>query len=167
MERLRDGCDSFFFVHLLASLRCDGHGWFEELAAQIGEESRGGGGVLHATPALRGPVEHRPHEAQAAALAGEPADDLDPAPRFLDEPYALVASSGKELWVANLASNSLTEISASTGSLVQVVSGLSYGFNGPIALAVGGGDLWVANESGKSLTEVNASTGSLIRVVSG
>jgi hypothetical protein len=33
----------------------------------------------------RGPVEHGPHEGEAAGLAGEPTDDLDPAlPTFLN-----------------------------------------------------------------------------------
>lgn len=36
------------------------------------------GGQLHAPPASAGPVRHGPHEAEAGALAWEPADDLDP-----------------------------------------------------------------------------------------
>ncbi len=38
----------------------------------------GGDGLLYASPSTAGPVEHGPHERQAGAFAGEPADDLHP-----------------------------------------------------------------------------------------
>lgn|SRR5271165_5048496 len=75
--RLRDGCDSLG-GHLLARFGCDRHRRLEELAAEVGEQSGGGRRVLDAAPSPCRPVEHGPDEAEAAALAGEPADDLDP-----------------------------------------------------------------------------------------
>ncbi len=70
-----------------------------------------------------------------------------------------MAVSGSDLLVANSSGNSLTEIDASTGALVQVIPGSAYGFQAPDALAVGGSDLFVANGVGNSVTEMNASTG--------
>ncbi len=83
-----------------------------------------------------------------------------------NDPSALAADGG-DLWVANAAGNSLTEVDAADGSLVRTVSGASYGFDQPEALLMSGGDLWVANAAGDSLTEVDASDGSLVRTVSG
>ena len=54
---------------------------------------------------------------------------------------------------------------------MRVISGPSYKFNHPRALALRGPDLFVANEGdgvgGSSVTELNASTGALVRVISG
>ena len=55
-----------------------GMDWIEQLPAQLGQQSDGRDRLLHAPPATAGPVEHRPHQAQAGPLAGEPADDLYP-----------------------------------------------------------------------------------------
>jgi hypothetical protein len=74
----------------------------EQLAAKLGKQADGAEGLLHAPPAPAGPVEHRPHQAQAAALPGEPTDDLDPsaglAEGALDEvgvPDAVVVLGGE------------------------------------------------------------------------
>jgi hypothetical protein len=83
-----------------------------------------------------------------------------------DSPTSAVAV-GADLFVANGAGNSLTELNASTGALVAVLSGPSYQFDHPTAIAAVGGDLFVANGAGSSLTEVDASTGALVRVISG
>src|SRR5438552_4843644 len=82
MVRLGDGTDSFGVIFGLSG----GHGawpqlggWIEQRAAQILELAQPGGGHGEATPAAGGPVEHGPDQGEAAGLAGEPADDLDPA----------------------------------------------------------------------------------------
>ena len=62
--------------------------------------------------------------------------------------------------------NSVTELNASNGSLVRVLSAGSYAFNGPDDIADDGTHVWVANYDGKSVTELNASNGSLVRVLS-
>ena len=61
----------------------------------------------------------------------------------------------------------MTELSASTGALVQVISGSSYGFQYPDGISSDGTDVWVANETGSSVTELSASTGALVQVISG
>ena len=68
--------------------------------------------------------------------------------------------------MANPDGKSVTELSASTGALVQVISGSSYGFDGPDAISSDGTHVWVAN-SGNSVTELSASTGALVQVISG
>jgi DNA-binding beta-propeller fold protein YncE len=55
--------------------------------------------------------------------------------------------------VANLGGNSVTELSASTGALAKLISGSSYGFNSPLAIASDGTRVWVANGDGQSITE--------------
>ncbi len=49
-----------------------------ELTAQLLQQPHGGRGHDHPTPAACGAVQHRPHQAQAGPLAGQPADRLDP-----------------------------------------------------------------------------------------
>src|SRR5260370_23146664 len=82
MVRLGGGADSFGTVSDLSG----GHGawpqpggWVEQRAAQVLELAQSGGGHGEAAPAAGGPVQHGPDQGQAAGLAGEPADDLDPA----------------------------------------------------------------------------------------
>ena len=48
-------------------------------AAQVGQQPQPGGGHGEPAPAGRGAVEHRPDQGQAGVLAGQAADDLDPA----------------------------------------------------------------------------------------
>jgi len=68
--------------------------------------------------------------------------------------------AGDDLFVANLNGKSVTELNASTGALVRVVSDQ---FGGPYAMAVAGADLFVANHNGTgSVTELDASTGALV-----
>ena len=83
-----------------------------------------------------------------------------------NQPFA-IASDGSNVWVANSAGNSLTEVKASDGSWVRNLSGGSYGFDGVSGIAFGGTHLWVANNSGNSVTEVNASDGSWVQTLSG
>ena len=61
----------------------------------------------------------------------------------------------------------MTELSASTGALVQVISGSSYGFDNPHAVSSDGTHVWVANDSNtlNSVTELSASTGALVQVL--
>ncbi len=71
------------------------------------------------------------------------------------------------VWVTNYGGNSVTELSAKTGALVQVISGSSYGFNEPLAISSDGTDVWVMNGGNNSVTELSASTGSRVQVLSG
>src|SRR5262249_1618786 len=82
MGRLCGGSDSFWLIIGLGC--CDGAwpqltGWFEQRAAQVLQEPQAIWGHGQAAPAAGGPVEHGPDQGEAAGLAGQPADDLDPA----------------------------------------------------------------------------------------
>jgi YVTN family beta-propeller protein len=74
-----------------------------------------------------------------------------------------VSSDGTDVWVTNPGLGSVTELSALTGALVQVINGSSYQFNGPQAISADGTHVWVANV--RSITEMDASTGALVQVI--
>jgi hypothetical protein len=78
-----------------------------------------------------------------------------------------IAFDGTHLWVTNFARNSVTELNASDGSLVRVLSGARYRFSRPSGIAFDGTHLWVTNAAGNSVTEFSASDGSLAQVLSG
>jgi serine/threonine-protein kinase len=78
-----------------------------------------------------------------------------------------VVLAGSRIWVANSAGNSVTELNASTGSVIRILDGASYQFDYPISFAPDGADLWVVNAFGNSMTELNVGTGSLVRIVKG
>jgi len=59
----------------------------------------------------------------------------------------------------------VTEVTLS-GSLVSTLSGPSYGFNDPVAVAGNGTDLFVVNNSG-SVTEINEASGALVQILQG
>ena len=53
----------------------------------------------------------------------------DPGSSYgFDQPVA-ISSDGSDVWVANQSGSSVTELDAATGGLVQVISGVSYGFH--------------------------------------
>ena len=78
----------------------------------------------------------------------------------LDYAYAM-ALSGDDLFVANLYGGSVTELNASTGSLVRVLAGSPYNFVDPDGMALSGDDLFVANAGDGSVTELPASAQAL------
>ena len=53
-------------------------GWLEQRPAQVLELAQSCGGHGEAAPAAGGAVEDGPDQGEAAGLAGEPADDLNP-----------------------------------------------------------------------------------------
>ena len=63
--------------------------------------------------------------------------------------------------------DSVTELNASTGALVQVITGSSYGFDSPDAISSDGTHVWVANPDGDSVTELTRLDGALVQVISG
>jgi hypothetical protein len=76
---LGDGADSFFWFCGGAAGPAD-RGWrVVELAAQVVQHAQAGVGGVHAAPSPAGAVQDGPDEVEAAGLAGEPADDLDPS----------------------------------------------------------------------------------------
>jgi DNA-binding beta-propeller fold protein YncE len=87
----------------------------------------------------------------------------------LYEPSA-ITTRGNTVWIANSYFNgdgtnttSVTEINATTGALIRVITARRYQLDWPTGIATTGDRVWVAN--GASVTEVNATTGALIRVI--
>ncbi len=74
---------------------------------------------------------------------------------------------GGILWVSNVASDALTELSALTGQLLRTVHAPADALAWPTGLAVGGGDLYVANARGNSVTVLDATSGALVQVLEG
>jgi outer membrane protein assembly factor BamB len=81
-----------------------------------------------------------------------------------------ITTSGANLFVAN-AGGSVTEMSSRTGTFVRSISGASFRFADPIAIASWGPTVFVLNTGGSSgrgsIIELNARTGGLVRRVSG
>jgi hypothetical protein len=80
---------------------------------------------------------------------------------------ASIASDGTHVWVANSDSNSVTELSARTGRLVQVIAGSRFKFSSPWSIASDGTHVWVSSLEGTSVTELSAATGGHVGVISG
>ena len=76
-----------------------------------------------------------------------------------------IGSNGANVWVANSAGNSVTELNSGTLSLVARLQGPAYKFETPTGAVIEGTDLWVTNEAGDSVTEVDTTTGTPVRVV--
>jgi hypothetical protein len=111
----------------------------------------------------------------ATETATSPGITVNVVPSYgFSRPISL-AFDGTHIWVVNLGANggpspngeSVTELNASDGSAVQNLSGGSYGFIDPRAIAFDGTHLWVPNIDGNSVTEFNASDGSWVRTLSG
>ncbi len=83
---------------------------------------------------------------------------------MISDPRAL-ALAGGDLWVAN--AGTVSEIDASTGALIRVISGASYKFTDSVAIAARGSRVWTVSSFDNSVTEIRASTGALVRVISG
>src|SRR6185437_13658599 len=91
----------------------------------------------------------------AGTGTGSDLDSIFTGTRYqFNDPQAVV-TDGTQLWVANTAGNSITEVNASDGSLVRVISDQAFDFESPDALAFDGSNIWVANERGASVTEIS------------
>jgi outer membrane protein assembly factor BamB len=78
----------------------------------------------------------------------------------------LVLNAGRPTATPAVA-GSITEIDAQTGKLLRKVSGSSFAFDDPIALAVSGPDAYSADVADNSVTEIDIATGALVRVITG
>ncbi len=78
--------------------------------------------------------------------------------------YDSIAYADGRLWVAN--GESVTELNASNGKLIRVLSGAQYQFNGPAVIAAAGTRVFVVNATGNSVTEIDARTGALVHALS-
>jgi len=98
--------------------------------------------------------------------------------RKVDDPAA-VAVAGDDVFVADGYEDSVTELSASTGAPVRVLSGAACKFKAPNAMAVADNNLFVTRISDEktssgppssapdSISELDVSTGALVRVILG
>lgn len=71
---------------------------------------------------------------------------------------AMVLARG-DLWVADMYGNSVTEIDAANGRLVQVLSGPRYHFDYPAGIAAYHRRIWVTNNGNASITELHLPAG--------
>ena len=85
-----------------------------------------------------------------------------------------VAVYGPDLWVlsdrlettgSSWVEGVLTEVDATTGHVVRVVTGARYGMNVALAMTIDGPDIFVVDEGKNQVTEVDASSGQLVRVL--
>jgi len=74
--------------------------------------------------------------------------------------YGITYSNG-DLWVTDFDSDSVTEINASTGAVIQSVSVGSE----PIGITTGGGYVWVANYGSNTVTQINQTTGDVVHTI--
>ena len=70
----------------------------EVRAAELGEEADRGNGLVDASPAAAGPVEHGPHQRQAGPFAGESADDLHSAAGLAEGAFDQPAKGSGSRW---------------------------------------------------------------------
>ena len=71
------------------------------------------------------------------------------------------------MWAVDSVANAVAELNAGSGSLVKVLKGGAYRFDGPLAITTDGSHVWVANDRTNSLTEVNAKSGAFVRFIRG
>jgi outer membrane protein assembly factor BamB len=91
-----------------------------------------------------------------------------------DGPVA-VAARGNDVWVVssgvkNYYGNgrgvgSVTELNASTGQVIRIITAQTAPFDEPTAIAISGGRVWVANLDYSSIVELNASSGAVVRTI--
>lgn len=118
----------------------------------------------------------RPSRGSAASTTGTDNSSVV-VPRF-DDPTA-IATNGSDVWVVNLAGNSITEFNAATGSQVRIINAKADAFHHPDGITVQGSHIWVTNSNEQlgmgggnydtarysSVTELNEKDGSLVRVI--
>jgi DNA-binding beta-propeller fold protein YncE len=96
-----------------------------------------------------------------------------PPSAVFDEPWS-ICSNGTNVWVPNNLGNTVTELNASTGAVVQTLSGSNYALYFPQAVSCDGAHVWIvsqgpntADPNSARISEVDGSTGALVRVIQG
>jgi DNA-binding beta-propeller fold protein YncE len=152
--------------------------WALVLAVVMSVGGAGGASSPAASsPAASSPAASSPAASSATAPASASRARLAPLGsvkipgRAISAPAAIAAGGGR-VWVANSlypstadAGGWVTELSATTGALIRVVSAGPDRLTDPEAIAVAGNRVWVVDSLGSSVTELNATTGALIRVI--
>ena len=65
-----------------------------------------------------------------------------------------ISSNGLQVFVTNYNTNTVTTLSAATGGVNSVLSGINYQFNGPLSVYNDGTDFWVTNALNNTITKV-------------
>jgi hypothetical protein len=91
-----------------------------------------------------------------------------------DGPVA-VAARGNDVWIVssgvkNYYGNgrgvgSVTELNATTGQVIRIITAQTAPFDEPTSIAVSGTHVWVANLDYSSIVELNASNGAVVRLI--
>ena len=103
----------------------------------------------------------RPAATRSRSWTPPPARSSRPSP-WAAIPAA-VSSDGTHVWVANSDGNTVTELDASTGAVVQTITVGS----SPGSVSSDGTDVWVANTDGDTVTELDAATGAVVQTITG
>ncbi len=74
-----------------------------------------------------------------------------------------ISGGGGSIWVLNENRNLLTELDASNGSLVRIVTEKVGRFSNPRDVAYRNGDVWIVNSGSNSVSEIDAANGKLLR----
>jgi DNA-binding beta-propeller fold protein YncE len=99
-------------------------------------------------------------------ISGSQFGFLNPIALAMSGTTVLVLNAGRPSATPAVA-GSVSEIDAQTGKLLRNVSGSSFAFDDPIALAVSGPDAYIADVANNSVTEIDTATGALVRVIAG
>jgi hypothetical protein len=91
-----------------------------------------------------------------------------------DGPVA-VAADGNDVWIVssgvkNYYGNgrgvgSVTELNATTGQVVRIITSQTAPFNEPTSIAISGAHVWIANLVYSSIVELNAVNGEVVRLI--
>ena len=91
-----------------------------------------------------------------------------------DGPVA-IAARGNDVWIVssgvkNYYGNgrgvgSVTELNATTGRVIRIITAQTAPFNEPTSIAISGSHVWVANLDYSSIVELNASSGAVVRLI--
>jgi hypothetical protein len=93
---------------------------------------------------------------------------------FVGHPGPVAVDSAGHAWVGLSGAHGVIELDPASGRVIRSVSGATYGFNDPVAVALVGKEVWVAsvgftgsrgNSSAARLTEFLASSGTLVRTM--
>jgi len=77
--------------------------------------------------------------------------------------WVALAVSGADAYIADVGSNSVTEVDTASGALVRVIAG--QGLNTPDGITVADGHVWVADAGSNAATDIDQSTGAVLATV--
>jgi streptogramin lyase len=73
-----------------------------------------------------------------------------------------IATCGSDIWITNVSGDSVTELNAVDGSVIQEIGNAGGNFAQPMGIAANGANLWVTNVASNTVSELNCNHGSSI-----